>query len=123
MKTTILILVLLLPDISSAEELIYAQNWNLKYHIEDGRIYDKNWQLKGHIQDGKIYDRNWQLKGRIEEGKPYDRIYDPSYKLEGIGKETGFMTGPGHQRVYQGTSCKEGENERSGMPPLDMFNE
>jgi hypothetical protein len=83
MKTAILILVLLFPVIAPAGELIYDQNWNLKYRIEDGRIFDKNWQLKGHIQGGKIYDKNWQLKGRIEEGKPYDRIYDPIYKLEG----------------------------------------
>jgi hypothetical protein len=82
MKTTILILALLLPVSASAEELVYDQNWNLKCRIEDGRIYDKNWQLKGHIQDGKLYDKNWQLKGRIEEGKSYDRIYDPIYELE-----------------------------------------
>ncbi|MCX5917211.1 MAG: hypothetical protein NTX30_11120 [Deltaproteobacteria bacterium] len=74
MKTIILILALMLPTIASAEELVYDQNWNLKYRVEDGRIYDKNWQLKGHIQEGNIYDRNWQLKGRIEEGKAYDRL-------------------------------------------------
>ncbi len=60
MKTTILILALLLSTVASAEELIYDQNWNLKYRIDDGRLYDKNWQLKCHIQDGKIYDRGWQ---------------------------------------------------------------
>jgi len=48
--------------IASAEELVYDQNWNLKYRIEGSRIYDKNWQLKGHIQDGKIFDKNWRLK-------------------------------------------------------------
>jgi hypothetical protein len=64
MKTTLLILALLLPTVASAEELVYDQNWNLKYRIEDGRVYDKNWQLKGYIQDGKIYDRNERgLKG------------------------------------------------------------
>jgi hypothetical protein len=61
MKTIILMLALLLPVIASGEELVFGQNWNLKYRIEDGRIYDKNWQLKGHIQDGKIYDNKWQL--------------------------------------------------------------
>jgi hypothetical protein len=83
MKIVILILVLLLPVIGSAEDLVYDQNWNLQYRIDNGRIYDKNWQLKGYIQDGKIYDNKWQLKGRIEEGKSYDKIYAPSYKLKG----------------------------------------
>jgi hypothetical protein len=53
--------------IVSAVELVYDQNWTLKYNIEDGRIYHKN----------------WQLKDRIEEVKLYDKIYDPSYKLQG----------------------------------------
>jgi hypothetical protein len=47
MKTIILILALLLPVIASGEELVFDQNWNLKYRVEDGRIYDKNWQIKG----------------------------------------------------------------------------
>ncbi len=83
MKIIILILALLLPAIVSAEELVFDQNWKIKYRVEDGRIYDKNWQLKGYLQDGKFYDNKWQLKGRIEEGKVYDKLYDPSYKLQG----------------------------------------
>jgi hypothetical protein len=54
MKTIILILTLLLPVIASAEELVFDQNWNLKYRIDDGRIYDKNWQLKGYLQEVKF---------------------------------------------------------------------
>jgi hypothetical protein len=56
METIILILALFLPSITSGEELVYDQNWNLKYWVEDGRAYDKNWQLKGHMQGGKIID-------------------------------------------------------------------
>ena len=67
MKTIILILALLLPVITSAEELVFGQNWNLKYRVEDGRIYDKDWNLDGHIEDEKIYDKDWNLKGRIKK--------------------------------------------------------
>ncbi len=48
MRTTIIsILGLLLPVIASGEDLVFVQNWNPKYRVEDGRIYDKSWQLKG----------------------------------------------------------------------------
>ena len=83
MKIVILTLALLLPVMVAAEELVFDQDWHLKYRAEEGRIYDQNWQLKGYLQDGRIYDNNWHLKGRIEEGKLYDRIYDPTYHLEG----------------------------------------
>jgi hypothetical protein len=65
-KTIILQLVILLPVIASEEELIFDQNWNLEYRVEDGRIYEKSWQLKGFLRDGKNYDNKWQLNGRIE---------------------------------------------------------
>jgi hypothetical protein len=64
----LLIFALWIPVIASAEELVFDQNWQLKYRIEDGRIYDQNGQPKGYLQDGKIYDNSWQLKGRIEKG-------------------------------------------------------
>ena len=44
MKIIILMLALLLPATASGEELVFDQNWNLKYRVEEGRIYDKNWQ-------------------------------------------------------------------------------
>ncbi len=82
MKIVILILALFLPAIAPAEELVFDQNWQLKYRIEEGRIYDKSWQLKGHLQDAKTYDNSWQWKGWTEDGRLYDKIYEPSYNLK-----------------------------------------
>ncbi len=62
MKTTIIsILVLLLPVIASGEELVFVQNWNLKYRVEDGRIYDKNWQLKGRRRGSRAGSGNGNM--------------------------------------------------------------
>ena len=105
----LLIFALWIPVIASAEELVFDQNWQLKYRIEDGRIYDQNGQPKGYLQDGKIYDNSWQLKGRIEKGDFMTKSMTPPTSWKVTKKGIDFPVRSGRQKVILKELLQEAE--------------